>query len=95
MIAGEEFRSLPQDYHAPAYPQSNQFHHTTLDYLTDLSVFDDTKQFYYKRHNHDPKDIDSLTHIAGVGSSELVNCSGSGAYFLDKQGDKQWRLEVF
>ena len=96
MIAGEEFRTLPQDYHAPAYPQSNQFHHTTLDYLTDLSVFDDTKQFYYTNSTtHSPKDIDSLTHIAGVGSSELVNYSGSGAYFLDKQGDKQWRLEVF
>ncbi|AMJ96881.1 hypothetical protein AVL55_01020 [Alteromonas macleodii] len=96
MIAGEEFRSLPQDYHAPAYPQSNQFHHTTLDYLTDLSVFDDTKQFYYTNSTtHSPKDIDSLTHIAGVGSSELVKYTGSGAYFLDKLGDSQWRLEIF
>ena len=96
MIAGEEFRNLPQDYQAPDYPQSNQFHHTTLDYLADLAVFDDTKQFYYTNSTtRSPKDVDNLTHIAGVGSSELVNYSGSGAYFLDKQGDKQWRLEVF
>ena len=40
-------------------------------------------------------DAATLSHIAGVGSSPLVQYQGSGAYFLDKQQDGLWQLEVY
>lgn len=96
MIAGEEFRTLPDGYKAPAYPASNQFHHTTLDYINNVSVFDDGTQFYHSNTTQtSPKQTSSLTHIAGVGSSPVVQYTGSGAYFLDKVSSDGWRLEVF
>ncbi|NVK54166.1 MAG: cellulase family glycosylhydrolase [Alteromonadaceae bacterium] len=96
MIAGEEFRSLPEDYSAPAYPDSNQFHYTTLDYINNVSLFDDGSQYYYTNTTQtSPKRVSSVEHIAGVGSSPIINYTGSGAYFLDKVGSEGWRLEVF
>jgi hypothetical protein len=38
--------------------------------------------------------VNSLLHVAGVGSSAIVKYSGLGAYFLDKLEDGLWRLEV-
>lgn len=40
-------------------------------------------------------DAAALEHIAGVGSSPLVQYQGSGAYFLDKQQEGLWQLEVY
>lgn len=96
MIAGEEFRALPVDYQAADYPANNQFGHTQLSYTDNLAVFDDGKQFYYTNStNTKPKQVSTLEHIAGVGSSPLVNYTGSGAYFLDRLDNGDWRLEVF
>ena len=96
MIAGEAFRSLPDDYQAPAYPESNQFGDVTLSYDQDLSQFDDGQQYYYSNSTTQaPEDAERLTHVAGVGSSPVVSYNGSGAYFLDKLNNDQWRLEVY
>lgn len=96
MIAGEEFRALPVDYQAADYPANNQFGHTHLSYQQNLAVFDDGKQFYYTNStNTKPKQANTLEHIAGVGSSPLVSYTGSGAYFLDRLDNGDWRLEVF
>jgi len=96
MIAGEEFRSLPAGYKAPPYPDSNRFHHSTLDYLHNTALFDDGSQYYYTNTTEvSPKQLSTLEHIAGVGSSPIVKYTGSGAYFLDKVGSEGWRLEVF
>ena len=36
-----------------------------------------------------------LRHVAGVGSSPVVNYEGTGAYFLDRLDDGIWRLELY
>ena len=36
-----------------------------------------------------------MKHIAGVGSSPVVRYSGTGIYFLDKQDDNTWQLEIY
>jgi hypothetical protein len=35
-----------------------------------------------------------LQHIAGVGSSPVINYSGTGAYFIDRISEGAWRLEL-
>ncbi len=96
MIAGEEFRQLPQGYQSPDYPASNDFDATHLSYADNLSQFDDGSQYYYSNNTQrPPKALNSVSHIAGVGSSPLVQYDGTGAYFLDKQAEGVWRLEVY
>ncbi|QVK23381.1 hypothetical protein KHX94_00795 [Shewanella dokdonensis] len=96
MIAAEEFRRLPLGYRAAEYPASNHFDHTLLDYQADLSLYDDGRRYYYSNNTQQaPADTAQLQHIAGVGSSPLVTYRGNGAYFLDKQQDGVWRLEVY
>ncbi|MCH1918479.1 hypothetical protein L9G15_03420 [Shewanella sp. A3A] len=96
MIAAEEFRQLPRGYKAAEYPASNRFDHTVLDYQADLSLYDDGQRYYYSNNTQQaPQQTTTLQHIAGVGSSPLVSYQGNGAYFLDKQQDGVWRLEVY
>jgi hypothetical protein len=53
------------------------------------------EEFYYSNSTTtQPKDVASLKHIAGVGSSAVVKYEGTGAYFLDKLFDGVWKLEV-
>ncbi len=52
-------------------------------------------EFYYSNTTtSQPKNINKLRHIAGVGSSPIIKYQGTGAYFLDKQSEGVWRLEV-
>ncbi|MBO1272793.1 hypothetical protein J3L11_14195 [Shewanella sp. 4t3-1-2LB] len=96
MIAAKEFRRLPLGYQAKEYPASNRFDYTLLDYQADLSLYDDGRHYYYSSNTQQaPADKAQLQHIAGVGSSPLVTYRGTGAYFLDKQQDGVWRLEVY
>lgn len=37
----------------------------------------------------------ALKHIAGVGSSPVVQYEGTGIYFIDKVADNEWKLEVY
>ncbi len=36
-----------------------------------------------------------LRHVAGVGSSAIVDYEGTGAYFLDRLAEGVWRLELY
>lgn len=100
LIAGEVFRSLPRGVDTGAYPASNQFGgaalNVRLDPATGLALLNNGNRFYHS-HSTDaaPLDVAALEHIAGVGSSKLVQYQGSGAYFLDKQQDGLWLLEVY
>ena len=52
--------------------------------------------FYYSNTTSTrPKNPATLKHIAGVGSSPVVRYSGTGIYFLDKQDDNTWQLEIY
>lgn len=96
MIAGEAARTLPRNSDFGEYPVNNVFGPFSVDYEKNLSLLNDTHKFLYT-NNTDvlPACADSLTQIAGVGSSPVVEYTGTGAYFLDKLDDNPvWRLEV-
>ncbi len=100
LIAGEVFRSLPRGADTGTYPASNQFGgaalNTTLDPVTGLALLNNGSRYYHSNSTDiAPVDTAKLEHIAGVGSSPLVQYQGSGAYFLDKQQDGLWQLEVY
>ncbi|MFC0046810.1 hypothetical protein [Rheinheimera tilapiae] len=100
LIAGEVFRNLPRGADTGVYPASNQFGgaalNTTLDPATGLALLNNGSRYYHSNStNVVPVDAATLSHIAGVGSSPLVQYQGSGAYFLDKQQDGLWQLEVY
>jgi hypothetical protein len=100
LIAGEVFRSLPRGADTGAYPASNQFGgaalNVRLDPATGLALLNNGSRFYHSHSTTDkPVYADQLRHIAGVGSSPLVQYQGSGAYFLDQQQAGLWQLEVY
>lgn len=72
------------------------FDDVITDYENDLSLLNDGKNFYYTNSNNiTPEEINSLSHIAGFGNSNLVKYAGKGSYFLDKIKDGLWELEVY
>jgi len=100
LIAGEVFRNLPRGADTGVYPASNQFGgaalNTTLDPANGLALLNNGSRYYHSNSTDTaPVDTAKLEHIAGVGSSPLVQYQGSGAYFLDKQQDGLWQLEVY
>ncbi|MBN8446888.1 MAG: cellulase family glycosylhydrolase [Gammaproteobacteria bacterium] len=100
LIAGEVFRQTPRQAKQPAYPASNQFAHGSLQVLLnqaeDLALLDSGDKFYHSNSTTTaPKQPKQVAHIAGVGSSPLVQYQGSGAYFLDQISPDLWQLEVY
>lgn len=100
LIAGEVFRRLPRGADTGPYPASNQFGgaalNITLDPANGLALLNNGSRFYHSTSTDiAPVAAATLSHIAGVGSSPLVQYQGSGAYFLDKQQDGLWQLEVY
>jgi hypothetical protein len=66
------------------------------DYEKDLSLLNTSDKFYYSNTNSvQPVDIKSLKHVAGYGSSVLIEYGGRGSYFLNKLKEGLWQLEVF
>ncbi len=96
MIAAEVMRRVPRGKHYGYYPQNNTFGDFRLSYDEDLGELNADDMFYYSNStNTRPKNLQALKHIAGYGSSPVVNYSGTGIYFLDKQADHSWQLEVY
>ena len=95
LIASEVFHKLPPRKSYGAYPADTLFDVFRLSYEEQLAEMNSPAKFYYTGNTSThPVDISQLKHIAGTGSSPLVNYEGTGAYFLDKRADGQWRLEV-
>ncbi|WP_207429418.1 cellulase family glycosylhydrolase [Pedobacter sp. SYSU D00535] len=95
LIASKAFHSVPLGKSYGSYPASNQFGNFRIDYKLGLSEMNAEQEFYYSNStNSKPLSASKLKHVAGVGSSSLVQYSGSGAYFLDKLENGIWRLEV-
>lgn len=100
LIAGEVFRQVPRGFeggsYPTTYPKNNHFADVTLDYLHDVSVLNQPERFYYSNSTDvKPQAPKKLEHIAGVGSSAIVDYDGNGSYFLDKLSDGLWQLEVY
>ncbi len=96
LIAGEAARNLKRGDNFGNFPNDTIFGDFRVSYILDLSELNAKDKFYYSNStDSQPKDINSLSKIAGRGSSSVVSYEGTGAYFLDKTDiDGIWRLEV-
>jgi hypothetical protein len=96
LIAGAAFRQLPRDGSYGRYPHSRSFGPFRVSYEDDLSELVADTAFLYSNDTHStPSSTTALRHVAGVGTSPVVEYTGTGAYFLDRVGDGVWRLEVY
>jgi hypothetical protein len=96
LIAGEAFRRLPRGGSYGAYPASSRFGPFRVSYVDDLSEMNAPDAFYHSNDTRTrPVDAEALRHVAGRGSSPVVDYEGAGAYFLDRLEPGVWRLEVY
>lgn len=94
-IASAVFHQIPRYKDFGNFPENNYFDNFKIDYSNDLVEMLSYSSFYYSNNTSTkPDKIELITEIAGYGSSPLIQYDGKGAYFLDKIGDKVWRLEV-
>ncbi len=95
MIAGEVFRRVPRMKNFGAYPADSLFDVFRVSYTNRLSEMNAVDKFYYSNNTTTvPLNKKELKHIAGVGSSPVVEYEGTGAYFIDKISNNVWELEV-
>ncbi len=96
LIASKAFHKLPRLKNYGTYPADTSFDVFRVSYKEQLSLMNDEAEFYYSSSTTaSPRNVLKLQHIAGVGSSPVVQYEGRGAYFLDRlSNEKAWRLEV-
>lgn len=97
-IAAKVMQATPYDGPAakrPVYPADTVFGNATVSYRRNLSVWNAPEEFFYTNDVTEvPVDAKKLKHIAGYGTSAMVEYQGRGAYFLDEIKPGVWRLEV-
>lgn len=95
LIASKAFHSLPRLKSYGGYPADTMFGSFRVSYRNELSEMNSTSEFYYSNTTTtQPVSPEKLQHIAGAGSSPVVHYEGTGAYFLDRMNNGNWRLEV-
>ncbi|MDB5111121.1 MAG: rane or secreted protein [Mucilaginibacter sp.] len=95
LIGSKAFHKLPRGKRYGTYPADSSFDVFKVSYQQQLSLMNTDQEYYYSNTTKDlPVHIAMLEHIAGVGSSPVVNYQGYGAYFIDKLENGVWRLEV-
>lgn len=95
LIASKVFHELPETKDNLTYPADSNFNSFHVSYQQNLSEMNIAEEFYYSNNTSTkPVDAAKLQHVAGVGSSAVINYTGTGAYFLDKLENGIWRLEV-
>jgi hypothetical protein len=96
LIAAKAFQRLPRGKSFGLYPTDTLFDVFRVSYNQQLSEMNSEQEFYYSSTTlTQPKNSNRLMHLAGTGSSPLVQYEGTGAYFLDKVSDDGvWRLEI-
>ena len=96
LVASEVFYTQKGRESVASYPSNNNFGNTQLDFHKNLALYNSKEKFFYSSSTQEkPKSTKSLKHIAGVGSSRIVNYSGTGAYFLDQLEPGVWQLEIY
>lgn len=92
LIASKVFHQLPR---LAKQNSETRFGNFKLDYQKSLSEMNAAEAFYYTNSTETkPLNAAKIKHIAGVGSSPVVNYQGKGAYFIDQLASGVWRLEV-
>ena len=95
LIASKAFHRIPRLKSYGTYPNDTLFDVFRVSYLNQLSEMNSEEEFYYcNTTTSQPKNVTKLKHIAGIGSSPVINYTGYGAYFLDKLDNGVWRLEI-
>ena len=95
LIASRIFHEAKRGQPAGHYPADTVFGAAHVSYRQQLSEWNAPAEFYYAASTSArPVRPASLRHVAGVGSSGVVQYGGSGAYFLDQVRPGVWRLEV-
>lgn len=95
LIAAEAARNIPRGADYGQYPRNTTFGDFRVDGKEDLSILNSPEMYIYTRSTDEaPRSTSTLRQIAGTGSSPIVSYEGTGAYFLDKLDDSNWRLEV-
>lgn len=97
MISAEIVRRWTPGAPNKYYPANNRFGDFRLSYEENLALLNSEDMYYHSASVTDcPKDITSLRHIAGVGSSPMVKYEGNGIYFLDRNdGQESWTLDLY
>ncbi len=94
-VAAEVMRYVPRNASTGGFPNDSVFYDFRLSPSLNLSEYVTPQTYLHSNSTATPPPAaDSLVRIAGVGSSPVVEYSGSGAYFLDRIGRNIWRLEV-
>lgn len=94
-ICSEIFHEMPMYKSYGTFPENTTFGNVSISYENDLVEYvSDEKFFYTNNTSTSPSKINKLSEIAGVGSSEIIQYEGNGAYFLDRLEKGVWRLEV-
>jgi len=95
LVASRVFHAQPRGQATAAYPADSVFGAALVSYRRQLSQWNAPSEFFYTANTNDnPVRVAALRHVAGVGSSRVVQYGGSGAYFLDQLAPGVWRLEV-
>jgi len=95
LVASRVFHAQPRGQATAAYPADSTFGAALVSYRRQLSQWNTPSEFFYTANtNYNPVKPAALRHVAGVGSSRVVQYGGSGAYFLDQLAPGVWRLEV-
>jgi hypothetical protein len=96
VIAAEATRVLPRYSRWGDYPDNRRFGPFRVSYEEDSSEMVTAEKFFYASDTATiPPDVSALRHVAGVGSSPVVDYEGVGAYFIDQIKPGVWRLEVY
>ena len=96
VIASEVMRRSPRLKDYGYYPENNVFGDFRVSYDERLAVQNSEDKFCYSNDCQDvPKAPEKLCHIVGCGSSPVVQYDGTGIYFLDRNDDKTWTIEVY
>ncbi len=95
LIAGKAFRRVKRGQAFGRYPADSVFDAFRVSYRNGLSEMNTPEEFYYTGTTATrPVAPAQLRHVAGTGSSAVVQYGGLGAYFLDRLVPGVWRLEV-
>ncbi|MGI4871958.1 MAG: hypothetical protein ACRYFX_12370 [Janthinobacterium lividum] len=95
LIASRVFHAVQRGQSFGRYPADTVFGAAHVSYRQQLSEWNAPEEFLYTANTRSqPVRPAALQHLAGVGSSGVVQYGGSGAYFLDKVAPGVWRLEL-